>query len=149
MQSSIVVVPMLVIALTAAAQIQPTKKRPVIFVNGSGAVSIQSLGFALAHVAAGSTAISKHDQTIEMASQLMKNCPAEIIIQTDARADYELYLNRETGGWGTGVSQIILVRPSNHAVLHAGKQSTVAKAMKEACKAVMTDWAQHSVERKQ
>jgi len=139
---------MMLIVLTAVTgtQSQSDGKRPVVFVNGSGGVTIQSSGLALAHVAAGSTAISKHDQTIEMTAQLMKKCPGvEIIIQPDPRADYELYMNRDVGGWGAGVSQIILVRPSDHAVLHAGKQHTVADAMKEACKAIMTDSKQRSL----
>jgi hypothetical protein len=138
------IIVLLILSALAAAQTQ--KKGPVIFVNGSGGVTIQSSGFAASHVAAGSTSVSKHDQTIEMVAQLMKSCPdTEIVIQPDLHADYELYLNRETGGWGTGVSQIILVRSSSHAVLHAGKQGTVAKAMKEACKAIFADWNQQSV----
>ena len=81
---------------------------------------------------------------MEMAQELLKHCPdITITLNIDPAPDYALLLNRETLGiFGEGVSQIMLVRGSDKNVLYANKKGTVSKAVRDGCKAILSDWKQ-------
>jgi len=118
-------------AVAFAQQQQADKNRPLVLISGNG------------NVAFVAGAASKHDQTIEMAEQLMKHCPEVTLTvsETDKKADYDLVLNRETIGlFNEGESQIMLVRGSDKTVMNAIKKGTVAKAVKEGCRLILADW---------
>jgi hypothetical protein len=114
-----------VILLSVLAQAQ--QAHPVVFINGEGGT----------HVSGGS--VAKHDETMEMARVLLKSCP-ELSLTTDgATTDYSLLLNREEEHFGGAVSQVMVLRPDK-SVMFASKQGTVARAVRDGCKAILADW---------
>jgi hypothetical protein len=137
-----------VIALFAsslvAAQQTPARKAPLVLIQGSGNVNVSAGAVGGGLIAAGAGSVSKHDQTMEMAQQLLKRCPEiALTLGADQKPDYMLLLNREGGGFfDSGESQIMLVRGSDKMVLYASKQTTVKKAMKDGCRAIIADWKQ-------
>jgi hypothetical protein len=125
---------------TAAAQNQPGNKGPLVRISGTGDVTVSGGAVAVHGVGVASASASKHDQTIEMAQQLLKHCPeATLTVAEDAKPNYELFLNRES----LGDSQIMLLRASDKTVLWATSQDSVARAAKKACKAIFADWKDH------
>lgn len=122
-------------------------QKPVILISGNGNTNVSTIGAAVAPggvvVGAGTTSINKHDQTMEMAQDFMKSCP-EVSVSLDATAtpNYFVSLNREgmmTAFGDMGVSQI-MVTDSKKTVLFVSKKGSVNRAVKAACKAVMSDW---------
>ena len=116
----------------AASAFAQTK--PVVFISGEGNTSTQN----------GIT--NKHDQTIEMAQDLLKSCPAVTITLSDQLApDYFISLNRE--GYRTvfgemGASQIMVLNAAK-GIIYAGGRVSVGKAVKDACLAIALDWRIH------
>jgi len=85
----------------ALAQSNP---KPVVFIAGEGNVSVESLGVGAAGAGYSSVilggashkAINKHDQTMEMAQNLLKDCPTiQITLDGQSALDYFVNLNRE------------------------------------------------------
>jgi hypothetical protein len=123
-------------------------KEPMVFINGSRNVSITGTAVGTRVFSAQGASVSKHDQTMEMAQQLLKSCPEVTLTlrESDPAPDYALLLNRD-GGHGffdSGISQFVLVRGSDQTILYANKKGTVAKAVKDGCKAILADWHQQN-----
>ena len=105
---------------------------PTIYISGEGGT------YSSAH----STAT--HNETMEMARTLLKSCPEVSLTvaknNDNMKADYVMLLNRQEEHWlGSAISQVMVLRP-DESVMFASKQGTVARATKEGCKAIMTDW---------
>lgn len=113
--------------------------KPTVLIRGDGSTTISAV--AIGPVASASA--SKHDQTIEMADQLRKHCPdvTLTVSATEQKVEYVLALNAISGGFliQSTFAEVILLRGSDKTVLWTGKGS-VAKAMKESCKAILSDW---------
>lgn len=123
-------------ALACAAQDAPRGRQPLVLIHGDGAT----------YHGVGST--GKHDETMEMARDLLKKCPevSLTVKEADPTPDYILQLNRqEEHGFliSAAISQIMLLRGSDQAILYSEKKGTVAKAVREGCKAIMADWRDH------
>lgn len=107
--------------------------KPIVLIEGRGGASVSAL--AIGPFATASN--SKHDQTIELAKQLLKHCP-EITLRVarspEDAADYELFLNRD------GENQIMLVRGSDQDVIFADDQARIKDAAKSGCRAILEDW---------
>jgi hypothetical protein len=123
--------------LISAGVIAQTK--PMVLIRGDGSTTVSAV--AVGPVASASA--SKHDQTIEMADQLRRHCPdvTLTVSATDQKADYILALNAVSGGFliQSTFAQVILLRGSDKTVLWTGKGG-ISKAMKESCKAILSDW---------
>lgn len=120
--------PVAIGAALAFAQDAPRKGAPVVYINGEGGT----------HYGAGS--VAKHDETMEMARLLLKSCSeVSITLKDDAVPDYSLLLNRGEEHWGSAVSQVMVLRPDK-SVMFASKQGTVARAVRDGCKAITADW---------
>jgi hypothetical protein len=134
------------IVAIATAQQPERKKGPRVFISGNGGITLTASGVAVGPFAGASGSASKHDQTMEMAEKMLKKCPEiTITVERADPNDYELLLNRETIGWfNEGLSQVMLLRASDKTVLYATKKGTVAKAVREGCKAIMADWKQRT-----
>jgi hypothetical protein len=126
------------------AQTPARSKGPLVLISGHGNISFSGLSIG-GIVGASTSSASKHDQTMEMAQQLLKYCPEVTLTlkQSDPLPDYHLILNRESGE-----SQVMLVRGSDQTVLYANKKGTVARAVREGCKAILSDW-RHSTGEKE
>jgi len=120
------------------AQTVPAKHQPLVYIRGSGALSVSGASF----FGMSSASIGKHDETIEMAHELLKTCPETSLTVSDAtsKIDYEFILHRQDH-----ISQVMLLRFSDKTVLWSNKKGTVAKAVRDGCKAIMADWKQQSV----
>jgi hypothetical protein len=106
---------------------------PVVFVDGNGAEQEAARLTKFAHT---------DDQTMEMTRDLLKSCPEiSITRKEDASPNYFLLLNRgpEYGLFRNAVTQIMLLDGEKN-VLYSSKQGTVAKAVKDGCKAILSDW---------
>lgn len=125
---------------------------PLILISGNGNLSINSIGQGVAGIdggvgwAAGTrqTAVNKHDQTMEMAGDFSKFCPAvELTLSQNAQPDYFVFLNREghpTAFGEMGQSQIMVLNRRKSVVFVVGKKATVKNAVKSACNAITADW---------
>jgi len=116
------------VVLTVAATAQTA--HPIVFINGEGGT----------HFAGGT--ISKHDETMEMARLLLKSCPEISVTTKETDSDYSLLLNRQEEHFGSAVSQVMVLRPDG-SVISASKQGTVARAVRDGCRAILTDWKEH------
>jgi hypothetical protein len=106
---------------------------PVVFIDGNGSEQ---------EAAKGTVSIKRHDQTIELAQDLLKSCPEiSITRKDDIVPDYFLLLNRgeEYGLFKNAISQVMLMDGDKN-VLYAHGEGTVAKAAKDGCKALLADW---------
>jgi len=118
--------------------------KPVAFISGDGSITITTTGGVVGaqHWAVGSNTatVSKHDQTMEMAQNLIKHC-AGITTTLDASAspDYYLILNRGPEFLGRAVSQIMALN-RQQSPIHVAKETTVKTAVIGACKAILADW---------
>lgn len=121
------------VPLSAPAFAQTKPRWPVVLIRGEGDVTATALF--------GTASVSKHDQTIELAQQLLKRCPEVVFTVKDENPDYALFLNRaDVGFFSDGTSQIMLLRGSDHTVLFATKKGSVSGAAKQGCKAILADW---------
>jgi len=119
---------LLLVGTSAIAQ-----THPVVFIDGNGSERA---------AARATSTVKRQDQTMELAKNLLKSCPEiSITRKEDATPDYSLLLNRgeEYGVFRSALSQVMLL-DGDQNVLYAGSQGTVAKAAKEGCKAILTDW---------
>jgi hypothetical protein len=126
--------------------------KPVILISGNGNVSINSSGQGVGGIhggvgwaaGTGGTAINQHDQTMEMAGDFSKFCPAvELTLSQAAQPDYFVFLNREgqpTVFGELGQSQIMVLNKRKSIIFEVGKKATVKNAVKSACNAIAADW---------
>jgi hypothetical protein len=149
MRKSILILSTLAIALSLQAQEQG---KPVVLISGNGNISINSAGQGIGGVnggvgwAAGSSksSVNKHDQTMEMAQDFLRDCPAvELTLSHDAEPDYFVLLNRE--GQATmfgemGQSQVMVLNRRKAVLFAVGKKAKVSTAVKTACNAIAADW---------
>jgi hypothetical protein len=127
------------------AQEKDRSRGPVIFLSGRGPMQASAGGVGVAvkgvAVASGSASYGGEDQTITVATDLVKKCPeVSLTVSDEAKPDYILILNRTPGSFFSGAnSQFMLLRPDK-SVLYANQKSNTMKAAKDACKAVLADW---------
>ena len=136
----------------AADSLSFSHTKPVILISGSGNVRINSNGQGVGGIhegvgwAAGTreTTINQHDQTMEMAGDFSKFCPAvELTLSPAAQPDYFVFLNREgqpTVFGELGQSQIMVLNKRKSIIFEVGKKPTVKNAVKSACNAIAADW---------
>jgi hypothetical protein len=132
----------------------PAESKPLVYISGTGNISILTSGEAVGGIndgtgwAAGAKqqSVNKHDQTMEMAQNLLHNCPSiELTVSQAAQPDYIVTLNREgtpTGFGELGQSQIMVVN-KRKSVIFVNKKATVKNATKSACTAIAADWLAH------
>lgn len=124
------------------------KSKPVLLIRGDGNITANSSGGVVGgqHWASGygTTHVNKHDQTMEMAQDLLQVCPnVETTLDQAVTPDYYVALNREGyGSWDIGQSQIMLLNRLK-TVLFVTKKGTVKNAVKAVCNAIMADWQTH------
>jgi hypothetical protein len=121
----------LLLVAFAAAQ-TANRNGPVVFIGGEG--SDPQSQRDVRHT-------SGDDQTMEVARVMMKSCPEIDVTRSEQAADYFLLINRgkEYGLFANAVTQVMLLDPKQK-VLYANKEGTVAKAVKDGCRAIMSDW---------
>jgi hypothetical protein len=109
------------------------QSHPIVFIDGNGAEQ---------EAARSTPSVKRHDQTIELAKDLLKSCP-EISLTRNEHVvpDYFLLLNRgeENALFGSAESQVMLMDSAKN-VLYAEGEGTVARAAKDGCKAILADW---------
>ena len=132
LKSKLVASAILLVSLVAAGQ-DARLKAPLVRISGSGGISVSGASFG----PVSGASVSKHNQTFEMAQQMLKRCPdvTMTLKEQDPVPDYELMLNHEFGE-----SQILLLRGTDKTVLYAIDKPSVGRAVKEGCKAILADW---------
>ncbi len=113
-----------------------TRTGPIVFIDGNGSEM---------EAARETKHVRRDDQTMELARDLLKNCPEiSLTRKEDATPDYYLLFNRgdQYGLFASAMSQIMLL-DRDKTVIFSSKQGTVARASKDGCKAVLTDWKLH------
>jgi hypothetical protein len=140
--------------LTSLIAISRAQTKPLVLIQGNGNVSIQSTGEASAGLAgdvvvggsAHQSSINKHDQTMEIAQNMLQHCPSiEVTLDANVTADYIIRLNREgtpTIFGELGQSQIMVLN-AYMSPIFISKKATVKNAVKSACNAVSADWQAH------
>lgn len=123
------------LALPALAQ------GPLVFINGDTGVSGSGGAFAFGAVGMSSANVSKHDETAEMARELLKSCPEVSLTTsaTEARPDYLLLLSHSERYYSGSGNQVMVLRPDK-SVVFASKKNSVSHVTKDGCKAIMADW---------
>lgn len=138
--------------VVAIAPFSFSQTKPVVLIAGSGNISINSTGQAVGGIdggvgaAAGSrqTSVNKHDQTMEMAQDFLRDCPdVELTLSHDMLPDYFVALNRE--GQATmfgemGQSQIMVLNRRKSVIFVVSKKAKVSSAVRSACTAIAADW---------
>ena len=131
----------LVSSIASAAQTASSQrsKGPIVFINGNGRITSESKDGSKDLVITPPD--FKHDQTMQMAQELMKRCPeASLTLESvEAHPDYEILLHRQPAGIG-GNSQFVVVRTSDQIIIFANQKGTVSRAMRASCSAILADW---------
>jgi hypothetical protein len=109
--------------------------------SGSGRTSASGHGWATGLF---STTIDAHDESMELAKDFGKNCPDVTITLSPRSADYMVALNRESTlkRWPMANNQILVANRIGDMV-QSGATRSVSNAAKDACGAILADWAQH------
>ncbi|HLJ47155.1 MAG TPA: hypothetical protein VKU01_14160 [Bryobacteraceae bacterium] len=133
---------LLVFALSLAVIAKTLAQTPTVLISGNGNISTNAQQYGNTQ----QTTVSKHDQTMEMAQDFMRFCPAvEITLDQTGAPDYFALLNR-TGSptmlGEIGMSQIMILN-RRKTVLFVAKTGTVKNAVKHACNAIAADWQAH------
>ena len=144
MSRQVVLIVMASAVFATAAHAADKAARPVVLIWGEGNLTITSTGTAIAGsgwaTGVGQGTVSKHNQTMEMAQNLLQSCPnVEVTLDRAVVSDYYLLLNREGGAYNIGQSQIMALN-RRKTVLFVAKKGTVKNAVKSACNAMMADW---------
>jgi len=133
-----------VMMLSVLTTAQAVSTKPVVLIAGDGNITVTSNGTVVGGrqwaTGIGQTSVSKHNQTMEMAQDLLQSCPGvEVTLDQNIAPDYYLVLNREGGAYNIGQSQIMAVN-RRKTVLFVGKKGTVKNAVRSACNAIVADW---------
>jgi hypothetical protein len=122
-----------VLLLTTSVTLAQTK--PLVSVQGKGNTS--------EYASSGHATMNQHDQTIEVVSDLMHDCPGVEITLAAEKVDYTIVLNREAVpfilGSELGASQVMVLNTRLSPIFTASK-STVKVSSQRAYQAILTDW---------
>jgi hypothetical protein len=139
---------------SAAASSTVAGDRPRIFVAGRGTLNISgtssgaaygtwwSRGFGAFETSSGEANVDAHDETMELAKDLGKTCPAAIVTVDKTKADYAVALNRESKrkrGLLRNNSQVMVINREGTVVM-GNNTHTVSGSAKDACAAILADW---------
>jgi len=132
----------------------PAGDKARVFVAGRGTLNIASSstsaaygnwwsgGLGVLEASSGETNLDAHDETIELAKDLGKSCPAVVVTVNKTIADYAVSLNRESKrkrGLFRDNSQVLVINREG-TVLMGNSTHTVAGSAKDACNAILEDW---------
>jgi hypothetical protein len=115
--------------------------KPRVFIQGKGS---QDVTTSAGRWSSRST-IDSHDESMEVAKDLQKNCAGVIVTVSQSNADYTVLLNRESKhnrGLLRTNSQIQVANRLGD-MLGANATRTVGNASKNACQLILADWSQH------
>jgi hypothetical protein len=140
---------LLLLSAIAVAQDTARSKGPLVYISGNGGVTVSTSKLGAETVTVASPADAKHDQTMQMAEELLKHCSEiTLTIENAGKQDYELLLHRQQAGIG-GDSQFMIVRSSDKSIIYAQQKGSVSRAMKASCNAILSDWhLQHHIAEK-
>jgi hypothetical protein len=141
----------MLLGVTASAQ-----EKPRLYVEGTGTTDVRTKasasatggsGWAIAHGSSHS-AISAHDETVELMKTFQQRCPGVTLTVDGDAAEYAIRGNHESNMKGLlhKRDQIAVVRYTGD-VVYAGNTRSVGSAVKDACAAVVADWKQHPTRR--
>jgi len=125
------------------------KTGPMIFIRGKAPVTQTGGGAGIAvqgvAVGGGSASYGGDDETMIIASDLLKKCPdVSLTVSEEAKPDYILLFNRSVATFLSGsMNQFMLLR-RDKSVIYANEKGTSMKAAKDACKVIMADWKRNS-----
>jgi hypothetical protein len=137
---------LLFLSAGAAAQGQPSKppsrtEGPMVFISGQGPTSATAGGIGTRFGAIGGASVGSHDETMEVASDLLKKCPEiSLTVNEEAEPDYILLLHRSAGGFFAGAASQFMLLRRDKSVLYANEKSSSMKASRDACKTILSDW---------
>ncbi len=127
---------------------------PRVFVAGRGTLNVSSTssgaaygtwwsrGFGAFEAESGEANFDAHDETMELAKDLGKICPAVTVTVDKTKADYAVALNRESKrkrGLLRDNSQVMVIDHEG-TVLMGNNTHTVSGSAKDACSAILQDW---------
>jgi len=128
--------------------------KPRVFVAGRGTLNIASSstsaaygnwwsgGVGVLEASSGETNFDAHDETMELAKDLGRSCPAVVVTVNKTMADYAVSLNRESKrkrGLFRDNSQVLVINREG-TVLMGNSTHTVAGSAKDACNSILEDW---------
>jgi hypothetical protein len=136
---------------TASAQ-----EKPRLYVEGTGTTDVRTNASASATGGSGwavangrsHSAISAHDETVELMKTFQQRCPGVVLTVNGDAAEYAIRGNHESNQKGLlrKRDQIAVIRYTGD-VVYAANTRSVGSAVQEACAAVMADWKQHPTRR--
>lgn len=130
------------------------ERKPIVYIQGHGNIDIDSdsigavalSGNGDAGASSATTAVNRHDQTMEMTQDFMRYCPAvSLTLRSKAHADYTVTLNREgepTIFGELGKSQIMVLNGAKQPI-YVAKKGTVKNSVRWACNRIFADWVLH------
>jgi hypothetical protein len=140
---------MLILVFIGIAGLAIAQDKPRVFVQGKGSQDVTTSGAATGGRHWGSwgsrSTVDSHDEGMEVAKDLQKDCSGVTITLNQSNADYIVMLNRESKhnrGLLRTNSQIQVANRLGD-ILGTNATRTVGNASKNACQLILADWNQH------
>ncbi len=134
-----------ILASIAAIAQDQSKPGPVVFIRGKAPVTQAGGGAGVAVkgvvIGSGSTSYGGDDETMIVASDLLKKCPdLSLTVNEETKPDYILLVNRSTASFFSGAMNQFMLLRRDKSVMYANEKGSSKGAAKDACKVIMADW---------
>ncbi|HEY6466986.1 MAG TPA: hypothetical protein VIY69_13395 [Candidatus Acidoferrales bacterium] len=128
-------------ASAGAANGSESHSMPYVYIEGTGNTSTRGTFFGGHHFATGEVTTDERNQTIELAQDFSKECHDVRTTLNQDDADYTVNLNHQAFHGLAHKNDQIMVSDRSGAVVSAGSDHSVTGAVKDACKAIVSDFA--------
>jgi hypothetical protein len=131
-------------ALTIGPAVFGQQEKPRVYINGTGNVDVRMDGSAAGGssllVGATHSTVAAHNQTLELAKDFQKQCPAVIVTLNPADADYRVELDHDAFRGLNYKNNQVMVTNRRGDLLMANATHAVSRSANDSCAAILTDW---------
>jgi hypothetical protein len=131
-------------ALTIGPAAFGQQERPRVYINGTGNVDVRTVGSAVGGrswlFGSSHSTVGAHNQTMELAKDFSKQCPAVIVTLNATDADYTVGLNHEAFHGLIYKNNQVMVTNRRGDLLISNTTRAVSHSTNDSCAAILTDW---------
>ena len=131
-------------ALTIGPAAFGQQEKPRVYIGGTGNVDVRTDGGAAAGnpsiAGASQSTESSHNQTMELAKDFSKQCPAVIVTLNATDADYTVEPNHDALHGLIHKNNQVMVTNRRGDLLTSQASHTALQSTNDSCAAILTDW---------
>jgi hypothetical protein len=131
-------------SLTIGPAVFGQQEKPRVFIHGTGTVELRTNGAAAGDnssiAGASQTTESSHNQTMELAKDFSKQCPAVIVNLNAADADYTVEPSHDALHGLIHKNNLVMVTNRRGDLVTSQASHAAALSTSDSCAAVLADW---------